>query len=141
MCSFANQRVLDLGCGTGVLGVLASRWGASSVDFADLDPDAVRATRASCRLNGVSPGAILRSDLLLRIRARYDVVLGNLYADLVLRLASDPRLGRSCRIGTLILSGIHRQRLITVRASVRAAGFAIQAEARDGQWHGLRLRR
>ncbi len=136
-----RQRVLDLGCGTGVLGLLAGRWGARSVDFADLDADAVRATRAACQLNGLRPGKVLRSDLLSGITGPYTVLIGNLYADLVLRLVADPRLTTVLPHGTLVISGVHHSRIREVRAGLGSIGFRIQAQARDGLWHGLRLRR
>jgi ribosomal protein L11 methylase PrmA len=136
-----GRRVLDLGCGTGVLGVLAGRWGADAVDFTDIDADAVRAARACCRLNGIVPGTIRRSDLLARISGRYDLVIGNLYADLLVRVAADPRLSRVLPHGDLILSGIHQGRLGEVQAAFTARGFQARARARDAWWHGMHLHR
>jgi ribosomal protein L11 methylase PrmA len=66
----------------------------------------------------------------------YDLLLGNLYADLVLRLAADPRLPRVVR-GPLLLSGIAAPRERAVRAALAAAGWRIAHRLADGWWIGL----
>ena len=59
----AGRRVLDLGCGTGVLGILAHRWGAAAVVFSDLDADAVRTAAAVAAANGIPQPTVIASDL------------------------------------------------------------------------------
>jgi predicted RNA methylase len=136
-----GKRVLDLGCGTGVLGVLASRWGAASVAFSDIDADAVRATRACCKLNGLKPAAVARSDLLASVRGEFDVVIANLYADVLLALARDPRLERALPSGELVLSGVAAKRRKQVERAFTALGFRRVAVDEEAWWCGLRMRR
>ncbi len=138
----AGARVLDLGCGTGALGLLARARGARRVDFADLDPHAVRTCRAVCRANGYPGAVVRRGDLLgaLKSSETYDLVVGNLYADLVLRLCADPRLAQVAAGGRLVLSGIAAKRERPVRAALRAAGFAISERIEEAWWIGLRCR-
>lgn len=134
----AGTRVLDLGCGTGVLGLLARRRGAARVDFADIDPGSVRATRASCRLNGLPRPRVWRADLLDGVRGRgYDVVIGNLYADLCLRLLPDPRLAAALPAGTIVLSGIAHRRRAAVERALRGAGFAVIRREQEAWWWSL----
>jgi ribosomal protein L11 methylase PrmA len=139
--TWKDRRVLDLGCGTGVLGVLAARWGARSVAFSDIDADAVRATRACCRLNGVKPSAVVRSDLLKSVRGGFDVVIANLYADVLLALARDPALDRALPAGELVLSGVAAKRRKQVEKAFAALGFRRVAEDEEAWWCGLRMRR
>lgn len=133
----AGMRVLDLGCGTGALGLLARARGARRVDFADLDPHAVRACRAVCRANRYPGARIRRGDLLAAIPAgtAYDLLIGNLYADLVLRLAADPRLPATAP--RLVLSGIAARRERAVRAALRRAGYRIERRTEEAWWLGL----
>ena len=138
----AGARVLDLGCGTGALGLVARARGAKRVDFTDYDPHAVRTCRAVCRANGYAGARIRRGDLLDAVAAgdSYDLVVGNLYADLVLRLCADPRLPRVAAGGRLVLSGIAAKREREVRAALRRAGFRVSERTEEAWWIGLRVR-
>lgn len=135
----AGRRVLDLGCGTGALGLLARARGARRVDFADLDPAAVRTCRAVCRANGYPGARVRRGDLLDALGGgdAYDLVVGNLYADLVLRLCADPRLARVAAGRRLVLSGIAAKRERAVRAALRRAGFRVVERIAEAWWIGL----
>ncbi len=138
-----GARVLDLGCGTGALGLLARARGARRVDFADLDPHAVRTCRAVCRANGYAGALVRRGDLLdaLLNGSSYDLLVGNLYADLVLRLCADPRLPQVAAGGRLILSGIAAKREREVRSALRRAGFRVAERIEEAWWIGLRCSR
>jgi ribosomal protein L11 methylase PrmA len=137
-----GRRVLDLGCGTGVLGILAARLGAGAVAFADIDADAVRAARDCCALNHLDGAEVRQANLLEGAPdGAFDVLLGNLYADLLLRLAEDPRLDRTLPRGELIVSGIAHQRLDAVRAAFVARGFRVVEQADGEWWRGMRLTR
>lgn len=99
----ALGRVLDYGCGSGILAIGAALCGASSVDAVDIDPDAVAACQANAQANGVQ----LRSGLpdLVAGDALYDVVLANILATPLKVLA--PLLSRHVRVGGhLVLAGI-----------------------------------
>jgi ribosomal protein L11 methylase PrmA len=131
---------LDLGCGTGLLGVLAARLGAGPVTFSDIDPLAMTATRAACAVNGVR-GRVLRSDLLARVPGTYAVIIANLYADLVLELAAGRRLARALPTGRLLVSGVSAGRWAEVDAALRALGFTRTARRRSGFWTAGEWRR
>jgi ribosomal protein L11 methylase PrmA len=130
-----GRRVLDLGCGTGVLGLLAWRRGATRVDFADIDPGSVRTTRAACRANGLPRPRVWAADLLDGVRGTgYDLLIGNLYADLCLRLLTDPRLSDVLPTGGVVLSGIAHRRRAAVERALVAAGFRVQAAEQEAWW-------
>ncbi len=138
----AGARVLDLGCGTGALGLLARARGARRVDFTDYDAHAVRTCRAVCRANGYPGARVRRGDLLDAVLPgeTYDLVIGNLYADLVLRLCADPRLPAIAAGGRLVLSGIAIKREREVRSALRQAGFRVTERVEEAWWLGLRCR-
>jgi len=97
----AGQRVLDYGCGSGILAIGAARYGAASVDAVDIDPAAVRATQDNAQANGVA----LRAGLPDAAAGFYGTVLANILATPLKVLA--PLL---CQYvapgGSLVLAGI-----------------------------------
>ena len=135
-----GQRVLDLGCGTGVLGLIAHHRGAASVIFSDIDEDSVRTTRATCALNGYPNALVMSSDLLTDIPLNpIDVMVANLYADPLISLAEDPRLPLILPHGRLIASGIAQQKRPVVEAAFAAVGFTTQEVHSDAWWNALLL--
>jgi ribosomal protein L11 methyltransferase len=94
-----GERILDYGCGSGILAIAAAKLGAARVDAVDLDPQAVETTRANARANGVELLAVLPEELRA---ARYDVVVSNILAQPLILLA--PLLAQ--RGARVALSGI-----------------------------------
>lgn len=137
-----GRRVLDLGCGTGVLGLIAHRRGAAHVVFSDIDEGSVRTTRETCALNGCAQAEVVASDLLAGVPARaVDVVVANLYADLLLLVANDERLAAILPQGTLIVSGVAETKRPLVEAAFTELGFSVCDERREAWWCALRFER
>ena len=135
-----GRRVFDLGCGTGVLGLIAHHRGASAVGFSDIDDGSVRTTRETCALNGYPQAVVLASDLLAAVPSEpVDVVLANLYADLLLLVAEDERLQRILPRGTLIVSGVAQTKRPLVEAAFTALGFRVCEAREEAWWCALRL--
>jgi ribosomal protein L11 methyltransferase len=95
------QRVLDYGCGSGILAISAARFGAASVEAVDIDPLAVEATRANARINGVS----IQSGLPDSARGCYGLVLANILAT-PLKLLAPVLCGHLDAGGDLVLAGL-----------------------------------
>jgi ribosomal protein L11 methyltransferase len=97
-----GERVLDYGCGSGILAIAAAKLGASHVDAVDSDPEAVQSTAANAAANRVAVHACAPEGLA---PARYDLVVSNILAQPLIVLA--PLLAaRIDRGGRLALSGI-----------------------------------
>ena len=108
--------VLDWGCGSGILAIAALALGANGATAIDIDPQALQATRDNAQHNGCLAGLRVVEPAQLPGRERYDVVIANIVAQVVIDLA--PRLSRCCRTGARVaLSGI----LTTQAAKVRGA--------------------
>jgi ribosomal protein L11 methylase PrmA len=130
------ERVLDVGCGSGVLGLAALALGAARVVAVDVDPDAVEATRRSAALNGVGGRLEVSATPLAGIGGPFDVVLANVGRAAIVELA--PQLvDRVAPGGWLAASGI------TTSHAGLVAGFLgglHEVERRtDGEWASLVL--
>ncbi len=94
-------RVLDYGCGSGILAIAAALHGARDVDAVDLDPAAVEATRVNAAANGVA----LRAGTPELAQGRYALVLANILAQ-PLKLLAPLLAGHVDAGGDLVLAGI-----------------------------------
>lgn len=131
--------VLDVGCGSGILGLAALRLGAERVVALDTDPQAVQASADNAGRNGVADRVrASRGTLDSEPREWYGLVLANLVAALLIDLA--PRLARHLAPdGVLIAGGIIEARAAEVIAAMAAAGLMVAARRDDGEWVTLRL--
>ncbi len=99
-----NKRVLDFGCGSGVLAIAALLLGADHADATDIDPQALTATRNNAEANQVSDRVNTYAVQELP-SAQYDIVLANILAGPLQELA--PQLAEHCKSGgNIVLSGI-----------------------------------
>lgn len=134
------RRVLDIGTGTGILGIAAARLGAERLLGIDTDPVAVEVARTNSVLNGV--GAVFRSEgtVLSAVEGEFDLVLANLIAEILIDLAKEI-VARCAPGGWLVLSGILREKSGWVAEEFLACGASLIEEATDGQWAALLLRK
>jgi ribosomal protein L11 methyltransferase len=135
------SRVLDVGSGSGILGIAALALGAGRVRALDTDPVAVEATMDNARRNGVDGSLTATAGTLPETCDKpYPLVLANLVASVLVELAQ--RLAaHAAQGGTLLASGIIAQRADEVDAALRAAGFSAEERLDDGEWTSLRMRR
>jgi ribosomal protein L11 methyltransferase len=136
----AGARVLDLGCGSGILSIAAARLGARSVLGVDTDPIAIEATTANVTVNRLGGCVRARRGSLPTGEAAFDVVLANLIASLLIDLA--PSLAAEIRPGgRLVASGIYVDRERVVGDALEAAGLAVSGREADGDWVALEAER
>jgi ribosomal protein L11 methyltransferase len=116
-----GARVLDLGCGTGVLAVAALALGARSAAAVDVELTAARVTLANCRRNGVAGRAVVTAGMLAAVRGRFEVIAANIPASVL--LAEAGALMRCAAPGApLVLSGILWEELFDVEQCYRRLG-------------------
>jgi ribosomal protein L11 methyltransferase len=96
-----GQRVLDYGCGSGILAIGAAKFGAASVDAVDIDPAAVQSTEANAQANQVQ----LQAGLPHKASGPYDTVLANILAT-PLKVLAPLLCGHIAPGGALVLAGI-----------------------------------
>ena len=134
-----GDRLLDLGCGTGILSLLGLKLGAASALGVDIREEAVRLARHNARLNGLEGAFTARTgDLARGITGRFDLITANLLPEPLLRLA--PRLWDLLTPGgTAILGGIREGREGDIRAA--APSLELLEQRAEGPWTALVLRK
>ena len=131
-----GRRVLDVGCGSGILAIAGVRLGAASALGVDTDPIAIEATTANARRNRIGRRIRAREGTLPTGEQPFDVVVANLIATLLVRLAPDLR-GELAPGGTLLASGIFVDRETEVRDVFEAAGLRVTTRLAEGDWVAL----
>lgn len=135
-------RALDLGCGSGILGIGALLLGAESNTGCDVDPMAPEAAMANAALNGIGEdkmrvyaGDILKDASLRRtLGGGYQLVLANIVAAVIIALAAYAR-SFMAQDGVFICSGIIDDRADEVRAALERNGFTVVAHTSEEEWH------
>lgn len=131
-----GARVLDVGCGSGILAIAAAKLGAASVLGVDVDPIAVEATLANAATNGLSDHISTRLGSLPTGDPPFDVVSANLIASLLVELA--PGLAAELRPGgALVSSGIFVDRESDVRTAFAKAMLDVGERWDEGDWVAL----
>jgi ribosomal protein L11 methyltransferase len=131
-----ERRVLDVGCGSGILAIGAVALGARKALGVDTDPIAVEATTANAALNGFGGLITAREGSLPTREGPFDVVLGNLVAGVLVPLA--PLLRDELRPGgALLASGIFLDREAEVLAAFEQAGLVVRGRTSEGEWIAL----
>lgn len=137
--SLDGAAVLDVGSGSGILSIAAARLGARRVLAVDTDPIAVEATGANARRNATARRIRARRGSLPTGEGRFDVVVANLIASLLVSLAGP--LATELRAGgTLLASGIFADRESEVRAAFEAASLVVDGRMAEGDWVALQAR-
>ncbi|MGQ0608093.1 MAG: 50S ribosomal protein L11 methyltransferase [Chloroflexota bacterium] len=133
------ERVLDVGCGSGILALAALRLGAANAVGMDTDALAVTASAENAERNGLADRFEVRDGTLPAVAdERYPLVLANLVAAMLKRLAQP--LARHLALGgTLLAGGIIEQRATEVIEALAAAGLRVVERRDDGEWVSLRL--
>jgi ribosomal protein L11 methyltransferase len=137
----ARQAFLDVGTGSGILAIAAAKLGYWPVRAFDFDPAAVRVAKENARKNRVKLH-LTRGDVtkLAGSVSKYDVVCANLTADLLedsaAKIAAFVKLN-----GQLVLAGILRTQIFSVRKCFELRGFLAKKSCAEGEWESLLLRR
>ena len=132
--------VLDVGCGSGILGISASKLGAKEVIMTDIDECAVVATEHNMKLNGILNGKVMLKNLLDDNTVKGNVIVCNIMAEVLIAFA--PYIGANLLDdGVIILSGILTDRLCAVKDAYINAGFTFVEEKIKGEWSALVMRR
>jgi ribosomal protein L11 methyltransferase len=131
---------IDVGCGSGILGISALKLGAGKAYLTDIDPIAVESALHNCKLNGVAENAVVaHSNLLDDTAVQGDIMMANITGEVLKMLA--PSIPKNLKPdGVLILSGIIESRLEMVKTAYEGVGMKVVYEKRKGEWFALILK-
>lgn len=132
-----GKTVLDMGCGSGILGIAAAKLGAEKVVLSDIDPQAVQASRENVNLNNVGKICATVCGDLDTGETRYDAVIANITADVLVRLKE--QLEYSLKDGgKAVISGIINARAEEVKSAYSDAFDTVEILCR-GEWTAMLL--
>lgn len=136
----AGDTCIDVGCGSGILGISAIKLGAKTAYLTDVDPIAAKSATHNAKLNGVDDKCVvLHADLLEKTDVKGDIVLANITGEILVRLA--PSIPKNMKkSGVLILSGIISSRLDMVKTAFLAQGLEVIKTRQKGDWFALVLK-
>lgn len=137
-----TSKVLDLGCGSGILSIISLMLGAKEATAVDIDPNAVHIAYANAERNGVDctqyhvmSGNLLTDETLCAslCQQKYDVVLANIVADVIIGLTP---MARRCidDSGVFIVSGVIEDRIDDVKNALCEGGFEVIDLKRRADW-------
>jgi len=117
-----GRKVLDIGTGTGILGIIAGKMGADTVLCLDVDPEAIRVSKKNVASNGLSHKVVVSSQDLRSVKGFWDIVLSNLTPSVLTGLSNDIVRVTSYK-GYLVVSGFQKGLKKSFEALFKKKGF------------------
>lgn len=138
-----GEKFLDVGTGSGILSICASKLGAKTCNAYDIDPVAVKVAEENAKADGCDNITVGVSDLLRGVdlsRGKYNFCVANIVADIIIRMMPDIK-DYLTDDAPLILSGIISMRKDEVVESVIQNGFIIVREEKENDWVALLVKK
>ena len=142
-CTPQGGDVLDIGCGSGILGIAALKLGAARAFGVDVEPDAIPAARGNAAANGVAAGFFVARGSVPEVEAgvfevrRAPLVIANILAHILRRLLDDGLGDLITPEGVLILSGILEEQADEMRAKLAEHGLRVRERRQIEDWVAL----
>jgi len=130
-----NSRVLDVGCGSGILSITSLLIGANEVTGVDIDPVAVKVAIENGEMNNFKAPRynIKRGNLVDEAEGKYDVIVANIIADVIIGVCGDVKQFLADD-GVFISSGIIIDRKDDVKRAFDENGYKVVEEVEEGEW-------
>jgi ribosomal protein L11 methyltransferase len=135
-----NAAVLDVGCGSGVLGIAAALFGAAAVIAVDIDPIAIKVTEENAAINSVAGKVTASLTPLAELEGEFAIVLANILAEDLVRMGEE-LVKRVMPCGYLVLSGILTEREQFVINGFSNLPLALQEITHQDEWCCLLYRK
>ena len=146
MCRLdAKSRVLDIGCGSGILSIAALKLGAQTVLGVDIDIESVNNSRENADQNGIGEEFIIGQGSVTEVLEgkfpykQAPLVVANILAPIILRLFDDGLADLVKPGGRIILSGILQEQEQKVLETAQAQGLVLNEREQMGDWVALSL--
>ena len=131
--------ILDIGCGSGILSILAKKLGAKNVDACDIDEIAIESAKENSRINNVEINPFL-SNLFSNVEGKYDIIFANILAEILVDAikGADEYLKED---GIIFLSGIIREKEELILLNLEKYDYQVIDIIRKGEWTLISARR
>ena len=131
--------ILDIGCGSGILSILAKKLGAKNVDACDIDEIAIESAKENSRINNVEINPFL-SNLFSNVKGKYDIIFANILAEILVDAikGADEYLKED---GIIFLSGIIREKEELILLNLEKYDYQVIDIIRKGEWTLISARR
>ncbi|WP_019668391.1 50S ribosomal protein L11 methyltransferase [Eudoraea adriatica] len=130
---FTGKTVLDMGCGTGVLAILAAMKGASSVDAIDIDNWSYLNAKENVAANSCEQINVFEGDVSILTNHKYDIILANINRNIL--LSDIPVYVKHLRKGgVLLLSGFYKEDMSLISKVCTANGLSFQENLEKNNW-------
>ena len=132
-----NKKVLDMGCGTGILAIFAEMKGAQPTDAIDIDSWCYQNSLENVQRNGCKYITVLEGDSSLLKGKEYDVVIANINRNILL---SDMKIYTDClrEKGVLLLSGFYKEDISIIESEVIKYGLVLDKMIQKNNWVALK---
>ncbi|MCD8405114.1 50S ribosomal protein L11 methyltransferase [Tenacibaculum dicentrarchi] len=135
-----NKKVLDMGCGTGILAIFAEMKGANPIDAIDIDAWCYENSVENVQRNECENISVFEGDSSLLADKRYDVIIANINRNILL---SDMEIYTNClnKSGILLLSGFYSEDIPVIDTEVSKHGLALQKTIKRNNWVALQYQK
>jgi len=132
-----NKKVLDMGCGTGILAIFAEMKGAQPTDAIDIDSWCYQNSIENVQRNGCKHITVLEGDSSLLKGKKYDVIIANINRNILL---SDMKIYTDClhQEGILLLSGFYKADIAIIESEVVKHGLVFDKMIQRNSWVALK---
>jgi len=129
-----GKKIIDAGCGSGILSIAAALMGSSRVLAVDIDPEAVRVAEENIRENNLEHIIEVRkTDIMEDLAFKADIIVGNLLAEIIVKLTEKVKNDLEPG-GIFIASGILTEKKEMVIKELTRQGFCIKKILEKGEW-------
>jgi ribosomal protein L11 methyltransferase len=134
-----NKKVLDMGCGTGILAIFAEMKGAQPTDAIDIDSWCYQNSIENVQRNGCKHITVLEGDSSLLKGKKYDVIIANINRNILL---SDMKIYTDClrQEGILLLSGFYKDDIAIIESEVVKHGLVFDKMIQRNRWVALKYK-
>ncbi len=136
--SFSGKKILDYGCGTGILAILASKLNALEIDAVDIEKPAYENTIENAQINDVFNIRALLGDINAVLDEGFDIILANINRNVILNSFETIRKKMKPN-SILLISGILKQDEEIIMKAIQKNGFTIDSRLEKGEWMCMKL--